>query len=68
MATCPTPPVAPVIRTFRPSRAPPTRTARSAVSPATGSVAACSNDTPSGSGDTQFTGTGIRSAQPSHFG
>ena len=52
----PTPPVAPVTSTRRPSRSPPSRSARRAVSPATGSAAASSNETASGNGGEPMTG------------
>ena len=60
----PTPPVAPVTSTRRPSRLPPTRSVRSAVRPATGSAAAAANDTPSGIGATREAATATRSDQP----
>jgi hypothetical protein len=47
---------------LRPSSSPPWRSACSAVSPATGKVAACASDTPSGSGATELLGAHTRSA------
>ena len=63
-ANCPTPPIAPVTRTRRPSTGPSTRRARSAVRPAIGSEAPCAKETTSGRWAAQFVGTGTRSLQP----
>ena len=54
----PTPPVAPVTSTRRPSRSPPSRSARRAVSPATGSAAASAKVTASGSAASAMAGHG----------
>ena len=62
MAKRPTPPLAPVTSTRLPSTKPPISSARSAVSPATGSVAACANEIPSGSSARYSVGTAARSA------
>ena len=59
----PTPPDAPVTRTRRPSGLPPMSSVLSAVMPATGSVAACSNETFSGSSASQSVGTLASCAQ-----
>src|SRR6516164_3131597 len=62
-AKCPTPPEAPSTNTLRPSNSPPWRSACSAVSPATGRVAACASVTASGTTATAWLGARTRSAQ-----
>src|SRR3954468_3469391 len=62
-ARCPTPPEAPSTSTLRPSRRPPWRSACSAVSPATGKVAASASLTPSGKAATAWLRQLTRSAQ-----
>src|SRR5712692_5735950 len=61
-AKSPTPPVAPVTSTRRPRSSPPFARAWSAVSPATGKVAACENVTLSGSSARACVGTATRFA------
>src|SRR6266566_9963006 len=60
----PTPPLAPVTRTRRPSRSPASRSVRRAVRPARGRAAACSMPTSAGSGASRLVGTAASSAQP----
>ena len=64
IASMPTPPAAPVINTRRPASAPPSRTQRNAVIPATGKVQACAKLTLSGSGTIRCAATAACSAQP----
>ena len=64
IAKRPTPPDAPVTSTRLPSTSPARSSARSAVRPATGSVAACSKEIPSGSSASTAVETAASCAQP----